>query len=78
MDRRRVDIAVPRREQGLDTQPFVDFTSGYVQRAAHILPKQGSRKPWQVYQNYVQDLLMIRYGRLADGVMHFGAKGAMP
>jgi cyclohexanone monooxygenase len=78
MDRRRVDIAVPRREQGLDTQPFVNFTSGYVQRAAHILPKQGSRKPWQVYQNYVQDLLMIRYGRLADGVMHFGAKGAMP
>jgi cyclohexanone monooxygenase len=78
MDRRGVDIAVPRREQGLDTQPFVDFTSGYVQRAAHILPKQGSRKPWQVYQNYVQDLLMIRYGRLADGVMRFGAKGAMP
>jgi monooxygenase len=78
MERRGIDIAVPRREQGLDTQPFVNFTSGYVQRAAHILPQQGSRKPWQVYQNYVQDLLMIRYGRLADGVMHFGAKGVMP
>ena len=78
MDRHGADIAVPRREHGLDTQPFVNFTSGYVQRAAHLLPKQGSRKPWQVYQNYLQDLLAIRFGRLADGVMHFGAKGALP
>jgi cyclohexanone monooxygenase len=78
MDRQRVAIAVPRREDGLATEPFVSFTSGYVQRAVQMLPKQGSRRPWQVYQNYVQDLLAIRFGRLADGVMRFGRKGAMP
>jgi cation diffusion facilitator CzcD-associated flavoprotein CzcO len=78
MDRHRVAIAVPRREQGMATEPFVSFTSGYVQRAVQMLPKQGSRRPWQVYQNYVQDLLAIRFGRLADGVMRFGRKGAMP
>jgi cyclohexanone monooxygenase len=31
-----------------------------------------------VYQNYFQDMFTIRYGRIADGVMHFGRKGAMP
>jgi cyclohexanone monooxygenase len=78
MDRHRKAIAVPRREAGLGTRPFVDFTSGYVQRSVGMLPKQGSRRPWQVHQNYLRDLLMIRFGRVADGVMRFGAKGAMP
>jgi cation diffusion facilitator CzcD-associated flavoprotein CzcO len=78
MDRKQVAIAVPRREAGLEPRPFVDFSSGYVQRALDLLPKQGSRKPWQVYQNYVKDLMMIRYGRLKDGVMRFGPKGALP
>ncbi|GAB3413739.1 NAD(P)/FAD-dependent oxidoreductase [Massilia agilis] len=78
MDRRKLAIAVPRRGHEAGAQPFVSFTSGYVQRAIDMLPKQGDRKPWQVYQNYLQDLLMIRFGRLADGVMHFGRKGNMP
>jgi glycine/D-amino acid oxidase-like deaminating enzyme len=33
---------------------------------------------WQVHQNYLQDLVTIRCGRIADGVMRFGAKGALP
>ncbi|HEY8606103.1 MAG TPA: NAD(P)/FAD-dependent oxidoreductase [Noviherbaspirillum sp.] len=78
MDRTGAAIAVPRREAGVAPQPFLNFTSGYVQRAQHLLPKQGSRTPWQVYQNYLQDLVAIRFGRVADGVMRFGAKGAMP
>jgi cation diffusion facilitator CzcD-associated flavoprotein CzcO len=78
MDRHGKAIAVPRREPGLGTRPFVDFSSGYVQRSVALLPKQGSRQPWQVHQNYLRDLLMIRFGRVADGVMRFGAKGVMP
>jgi cyclohexanone monooxygenase len=75
MDRKRVAIAMPRREAGVEPEPFLNFTSGYVQRAQGELPQQGSRRPWQVYQNYLQDMLTIRYGRIADGVMHFAAKG---
>jgi cyclohexanone monooxygenase len=54
-------------------QPFLTFTSGYVRRALAILPKQGSQRPWAVYQNYLLDLFNLRYGRIADGVMQFGA-----
>jgi len=71
MDKHGKRMAVPRREQGVQPEPFLNFTSGYVQRARHLLPKQGSRRPWQVYQNYLQDLLTIRFGRIDDGVMQF-------
>jgi cyclohexanone monooxygenase len=57
-------------------RPFLTFSSGYVQRALEILPKQGTQRPWRVHQNYLLDLLNIRYGRIADGVMRFSAGGA--
>jgi cation diffusion facilitator CzcD-associated flavoprotein CzcO len=78
MDRKGEQVAVVHREPGVAPEPFLSFTSGYVQRASADLPQQGSRKPWQVYQNYVQDMLTIRFGRIADGVLRFGRKGAMP
>ncbi|WP_036167330.1 NAD(P)/FAD-dependent oxidoreductase [Massilia sp. 9096] len=78
MDRKGLAIAVPRRETDVTPEPFLSFSSGYVQRARNVLPQQGSRRPWQVYQNYFQDMFTIRYGRIADGVMHFGRKGVLP
>jgi monooxygenase len=73
MDRHGYAVAMPRRDPSVLPQPFLTFTSGYVRRALAILPKQGSRRPWAVYQNYLLDLFNLRYGRIADGVMQFGA-----
>ena len=78
MDQHGHAIAVPRREADVQPQPFLNFTSGYIQRAGQVLPQQGSRRPWQVYQNYLLDMLTIRFGRINDGVMHFGPKGSLP
>ena len=36
------------------------------------LPQQGVKSPWRTYQNYVQDMLTIRFGKLEDGAMTFG------
>ncbi|WP_454735728.1 flavin-containing monooxygenase [Cupriavidus necator] len=71
MDRHKHRFAMPRRAADVQPVPFLDFTSGYVQRAASVLPKQGHRKPWRVHQNYLKDMLTIRYGRIADGVLQF-------
>jgi cyclohexanone monooxygenase len=76
MDRHGHTIAVPRRDHTVPSQPFLGFTSGYVQRAVAILPKQGTRRPWQVYQSYLADLITIRWGRIADGIMHFETQSA--
>jgi cation diffusion facilitator CzcD-associated flavoprotein CzcO len=52
-------------------EPWIDFSSGYVQRSLHQFPKQGSRAPWKLHQNYARDIMMLRFGRLEDGVMEF-------
>jgi monooxygenase len=52
-------------------QPWLEFTSGYLQRSLHLFPKQGSRVPWKVHQNYPKDIMMLRFGKLDDGVMRF-------
>ena len=42
-----------------------------IERAAHLLPSQGDRMPWKVYQNYLLDLILLRHGRLEDGSLEF-------
>ncbi|WP_448657884.1 flavin-containing monooxygenase [Sphingomonas sp. CJ99] len=42
--------------------PFLDFTSGYVQRALQSFPKQGTRRPWRLRQNYLLDLIALKFG----------------
>ena len=32
-------------------------------------------KPWRLHQNYVVDLLSLRFGRLDDGVLRFVRRG---
>jgi monooxygenase len=64
----------------ISEEPWVDFSSGYFQRAMHKFPKQGSRLPWKLHQNYARDILMLRYGKLDDGAMAFSnpAPAAFP
>lgn len=71
MDRRGACVVVARRDPTATAKPFIDFTSGYVQRAAHLLPRQGDKPAWQVSQNYLKDKYLIQYGKLDDGVLHF-------
>ena len=63
--------AARRSDPSVVAAPVLDFTSGYVMRALHTLPSQGSKMPWRLYQNYIKDLSMIRYGRVDDGTMEF-------
>ena len=73
MDQQGFCRYTPRqRDSSITAEPILDFTSGYVQRALAGLPRQGSKKPWRVHQNYARDLMTIRFGKLNDGVMEFG------
>ena len=40
-------------------------------RSIDDFPKQGSKAPWRLYQNYIRDLLALRLGALEDGAMVF-------
>ena len=77
MDRRGYAVCTPRvRDSSIEAEPVLDFKSGYVQRALDTLPRQGSKTPWRLHQNYVRDLSMLRYGRLDDGTMEFKTAAA--
>ena len=47
------------------------FSSGYIQRKIHLLPKQGSEAPWLNTQNYALDRKAIGEGPIEDGVLQF-------
>jgi monooxygenase len=65
-------IAVPRLAHGaVEEDRAPEFTPGYFQRAAAIMPKQGKRKPWRLDENYLLDIRTLRHGKLEDGVMEF-------
>lgn len=61
----------PVASPGIKEEPLFDFSSGYVQRSIHAFPKQGSRSPWKLYQNYALDLVTLRHSPLDDGAMRF-------
>lgn len=65
---RERDLAyvVPEPEQAMEPRPVLDLTSGYLQRAASLLPKQGDRWPWLIRQNYAIDRRMTLGRELVD------------
>ncbi len=78
MARRGLTECRPIADAPIEPTPWLDFTSGYVQRALSRLPRQGTRAPWRVYQNYLLDLFAFRFGKLEDGVMRFSRPHASP
>ncbi|WP_373487583.1 flavin-containing monooxygenase [Blastomonas sp.] len=67
------EIAVPRlgSDGAVNEEQIFDFSSGYVQRALNILPKQGDRMPWRLNQDYLFDRKVLREERVDDGVLAF-------
>ena len=61
---------------GEDVIPLIDLDSGYLLRAADMLPKQGQESPWRLYQDYPRDVLLLRRGAVADGTLNFTRRTA--
>ena len=70
MKKRGMRQITPRLAGPVEEVPFLDFTSGYVQRAMQNFPRQGTRKPWRLNQNYTRDLMALRFGGI-DQEMEF-------
>jgi hypothetical protein len=72
MDAHGYDQCAPhRRDPTIVEEPAFNLTSGYFQRAGDVLPKQGSKRPWKLHQNYALDLLDLRFSRIDDGALEF-------
>jgi cation diffusion facilitator CzcD-associated flavoprotein CzcO len=76
MDRHGYVACTPRqRDPSVKLEPLLDFSSGYIQRAIDRFPRQGSKKPWKLYQNYVLDLVNLRFGSVNDSALEFKGRG---
>lgn len=72
MDKKGYKVVVPMFDPSeFRTEPLLDFDAGYVKRAADILPKQGSKAPWKVHQNYIKDLVSLKWNSVDDKYLSF-------
>ena len=72
------DIAVPvlPDTHDLEEDDIFDFSSGYIQRAKHIMPKNAVNYPWRLNQEYVIDRKRMRADPVDDGILSFRRRGA--
>ena len=76
MDENGYRIATPREPgASVGREPIIDLMSGYVLRSIDTMPRQGSRTPWRLNQNYAKDIRMLRRGPLEDEGIEFSAGG---
>jgi monooxygenase len=72
MDRKGVRQVTPKNTGETVAAPFVEnFTPGYIQRALAAWPKQGSKSPWRVHQNYFRDTISLKWASVDDGALEF-------
>ncbi|MBM70036.1 MAG: FAD-containing monooxygenase EthA [Haliea sp.] len=75
MDRRGVAQVTPTlrpADKDMPARPWLDdFSAGYIQRALHLLPKQGDRDPWRNSQDYRRDRKTLLNAPLDDGSLVF-------
>jgi monooxygenase len=77
MHDRGLTMCVPRnRDASAASGPILGLTSGYIQRSAHLLPKQGSQYPWQVHQSYLRDYRTLKMSGIEDAIIEFSGSRA--
>jgi cation diffusion facilitator CzcD-associated flavoprotein CzcO len=73
MDEQDYDVVTPRLPASEDAdEPLIDFNSGYVLRSLDILPNQGEKLPWRLYQNYIFDSVLFKLAPVNDDSLAFG------
>jgi cation diffusion facilitator CzcD-associated flavoprotein CzcO len=52
----------------IDDDPF-DFSSGYISRARHLLPRSAADMRWRLNQDYLRDRAWMKSDPIDDGVL---------
>lgn len=72
MEQKKYAVCTPRFDsKAFRSEPLLNFNAGYILRATEALPRQGSKHPWKVYQNYIRDLLSLRLEPVDDKYLEY-------
>lgn len=47
--------------------------SGYIQRGNAVMPRQGTRAPWRIFNDYFKDIPLLRSEEIADDTLQFSS-----
>jgi monooxygenase len=78
MDKQGMTIATPElpADHGLiEDHPFDAFSSGYLRRARHLIPKSATAAPWRIGMDYFADRKELKDSPIDDGVLRFWRAG---
>jgi monooxygenase len=78
MDAWNVQVATPylARDHDLeDDDVFGAFSSGYIERGRHLIPRSATRAPWRISMDYLADRRDMREAPIDDGVLRFHRVG---
>lgn len=81
MKAKGTQIAVPVLEhpEALEEDDIFDFSSGYIQRSKHIMPRNAIAYPWRLNQEYVLDRKRMVSDPVEDGILQLRPAGtALP
>jgi cation diffusion facilitator CzcD-associated flavoprotein CzcO len=56
-------------------QPAFNLQAGYVLRSLDVLPKSGTRRPWEISHNFLRDVIEHRFDRIEESMV-FGRVSA--
>jgi cation diffusion facilitator CzcD-associated flavoprotein CzcO len=65
-------------DQPMAEKPSWDIQANYVKRALHALPKSGTKRPWNVRQNYLADAIDYRFDRIEEAMVFGRAADRAP
>lgn len=71
MDARNARIVSAVGDPSVEREALIDFSSGYFERSRDEMPAQGSQAPWKVHQNYVKDMIELRFRPLGGRELVF-------
>jgi monooxygenase len=79
MRERGMAQCTPRNhDSSISDEPLLGLTAGYVQRSAHLFPRQGSEAPWRVHQSYLHDYRQMKRGAIVDDALELSNPGCHP
>ena len=79
MDHWKMDVATPvlPADHGLDEDdPRWGFSSGYLQRGRHLIPKSATTQPWRLTMDMLEDRRALKELPLDDGWLQFSRLAA--
>lgn len=69
-------VLTPDGEAAIVEDDVFDFSSGYIQRGKHIMPRNSVSYPWRLNQEYILDRKRMKADPLTDGILTFTKAGA--